>query len=110
MLRTVATTILNESSLQRVNKALKEAVRTHLASTLTANAFLSVYFPKPRAFRTVMRNTGTIIGAIVVGAALLLVIGGFLLAWRQRNSRRKAEYMAADTRGELSVLPCALAA
>ncbi|KAL1729860.1 hypothetical protein EV714DRAFT_273188 [Schizophyllum commune] len=42
-------------------------------------------------------NTGTIIGAIVVGAALLLVIGGFLLAWRQRNSRRKAEYMAADT-------------
>ena len=45
-------------------------------------------------------NTGTIIGAIVVGAALLLVIGGFLLAWRQRNSRRKAEYMAADTGGE----------
>ncbi|KAL1741514.1 hypothetical protein HDZ31DRAFT_66858 [Schizophyllum fasciatum] len=42
-------------------------------------------------------NTGTIIGAVVVGVALLLVVGGFLLAWRQRTSKRKAEYMAADT-------------
>ncbi|TRM56432.1 hypothetical protein BD626DRAFT_519483 [Schizophyllum amplum] len=42
-------------------------------------------------------KTGMIVGAVVVGIALFVVIAGFFLAWRQRTSKRKADYMAADT-------------